>query len=100
MCRKVVCLKCEKFTWEGCGKHIEEVKILVSPDQWCECNRENNIVPFDKTDNIEKIYDFIKLLDDDKYMDPYIMIGNYKLRFVKASFSGNRIISNVIIDKI
>jgi hypothetical protein len=40
MCWKVVCQKCKKYTWDGCGKHIEQVRNSVPKDQWCECKRE------------------------------------------------------------
>jgi hypothetical protein len=38
MCWKVVCSNCKKYTWDGCGKHIESVKKIVPPDQWCDRN--------------------------------------------------------------
>lgn len=39
MCQKIVCPKCKKFTWFGCGRHIEEVLKGVPPSQRCICIR-------------------------------------------------------------
>ena len=36
MCRPVPCSTCGKTTWAGCGDHIDQVKAIVPPDQWCE----------------------------------------------------------------
>ena len=33
MCKPVTCKICGKITWEGCGKHIDEVKASVPADQ-------------------------------------------------------------------
>jgi len=38
MCSKVVCKKCQKFTWSGCGEHIEEALHGVPADQRCTCD--------------------------------------------------------------
>ncbi|MDK8817364.1 hypothetical protein QP883_07175 [Winkia sp. UMB6473-AN360BR] len=38
MCKPVTCKICGKITWEGCGKHIDEVKASVPADQWCDGN--------------------------------------------------------------
>jgi hypothetical protein len=34
MCKPVPCA-CGKTTWEGCGDHIESVRVQVPADQWC-----------------------------------------------------------------
>lgn len=39
MCFKVNCDKCKKYTWAGCGRHIESVKAGVPAGQWCECKK-------------------------------------------------------------
>lgn len=36
MCSRVVCKKCQKFTWSGCGQHIDEALAGVPKDQICE----------------------------------------------------------------
>ena len=40
MCMKVDCSKCEKPTWKGCGKHIEEALKDVPEDERCKCPRD------------------------------------------------------------
>lgn len=37
MCRRVVCKKCGKPSWVGCGAHIESVLGDVPADQRCKC---------------------------------------------------------------
>jgi hypothetical protein len=35
MCHPVPCEVCGKVTWAGCGLHIEEVRAMVRPEDWC-----------------------------------------------------------------
>ena len=35
MCYIVMCNKCDKKSWAGCGKHIELVKSQVPTDERC-----------------------------------------------------------------
>ena len=37
MCKPVTC-NCDatKITWAGCGAHIDQVKAVVPPAQWCD----------------------------------------------------------------
>jgi hypothetical protein len=37
MCSKVICSKCRKPTWEGCGEHIEEALAGVAEVDRCKC---------------------------------------------------------------
>ena len=39
MCIKVECKICEKVTWKGCGRHIEQALKDVPEDQRCQCVR-------------------------------------------------------------
>lgn len=39
MCVKVICKKCNKYTWSGCGKHIEQALKGVPIEQRCNCKR-------------------------------------------------------------
>ena len=39
MCQKTKCYKCGKFTWTGCGQHIEQALRGVPVDQRCVCPR-------------------------------------------------------------
>ena len=61
--------------------------------------RRDNKIPFESND-ILRIYDFIRMLDSEEYPNPFIKIGNYKLEFNRATFNGEKIHSDVIIRKI
>ena len=37
MCIRVVCPKCKKYTYSGCGKHIKEALKGLPVDQICKC---------------------------------------------------------------
>ena len=37
MCSRVTCNECKKFTWSGCGEHIEQALAGVPADQRCTC---------------------------------------------------------------
>lgn len=37
MCSKVMCDRCKKWTWSGCGQHVEEALAGVPQDQVCTC---------------------------------------------------------------
>jgi hypothetical protein len=46
MCSKATCATCKKYTWVGCGMHIDSVKQQVKAslpvgakfeDNWCAC---------------------------------------------------------------
>lgn len=37
MCRRIVCETCQKPTYSGCGRHVEEVLIAVPRDARCHC---------------------------------------------------------------
>jgi hypothetical protein len=37
MCSKVLCNQCKKYTWSGCGQHIDEALDGVPQDQICKC---------------------------------------------------------------
>ena len=62
--------------------------------------RKDNVIPFEEIDSLKKIYDFIRMLDDENYPSSYINIGNYKLKFTRANFNGNKIHADVIIENI
>jgi hypothetical protein len=38
MCQRIVCSNCQKYTWKGCGKHIEQVLQGLVPEQRCVCD--------------------------------------------------------------
>lgn len=37
MCFPVVCPRCKKTTWDGCGMHVDEVMSKVPEEQRCQC---------------------------------------------------------------
>ncbi len=61
--------------------------------------RNNNNIPFQDEISIEKIYNYIRMLDRIDYPDPYIEIGNYILKFSRAQFNGENILCDVKIEK-
>ena len=62
--------------------------------------RKDNQIPFESAENLKKIYDFIRMLDDDNYPSSHLIIGQYKLNFNRANFNGEKIHADVIIEKI
>ena len=45
MCMKIECAKCEKPTWKGCGKHVEQALKDVPVDERCQCPKDLPTVP-------------------------------------------------------
>jgi hypothetical protein len=41
MCQRVQCERCQKPTYSGCGKHIEQVLRSVSAADRCSCREED-----------------------------------------------------------
>jgi len=37
MCSRVTCQQCKKYTWSGCGQHIDEALAGVPDEQICKC---------------------------------------------------------------
>jgi hypothetical protein len=35
MCWPVPCGTCGRVTWAGCGDHVDEVRAMVRPEDWC-----------------------------------------------------------------
>lgn len=61
--------------------------------------RKDNEIPFLEKDLLE-IYNFIRMLDNKDYPNPFIKIGDYILEFSRANFDGEKIISDVSIKKL
>ena len=40
MCSRVICKNCQKFTWSGCGEHVEEALFGVSEADCCTCDNQ------------------------------------------------------------
>lgn len=47
MCRPVVCKKCAKTTWAGCGMHVADVQRNVAPENWCDGQHDSTSTPAD-----------------------------------------------------
>jgi len=63
--------------------------------------RKDNHIPFENNENnIEDIYNFIRMLDGNNYPKSYINIGNYKLEFSRASqhFNNNTDKAKILCD--
>lgn len=39
MCYQKKCDKCNKITWGGCGKHIQQALNGVPPSNLCNCSK-------------------------------------------------------------
>ena len=37
MCSPAMCPVCKKFTWTGCGQHIEDALAGIPEAQLCKC---------------------------------------------------------------
>jgi len=37
MCYPVVCPRCQKTGWDGCGMHVDDVMAEVPAEQRCTC---------------------------------------------------------------
>jgi hypothetical protein len=40
MCRRIRCKTCKKWTWAGCGQHIEQALAGIKPEDRCQCPRD------------------------------------------------------------
>lgn len=79
---------------------LESVEQIESDENIIYKRRSNNQIPFLDECSLEKVYDFIRMLDADDYPEPYLEIGNYKLSFNRAKFDGDSILADVKIRKI
>jgi hypothetical protein len=40
MCSKIICRKCKKPTWSGCGEHIEEALAGIAKADRCQGHKD------------------------------------------------------------
>ncbi|MFE9094368.1 hypothetical protein [Streptomyces sp. NPDC007264] len=40
MCQRTVCRTCGKYTYSGCGQHVDQVLAGVPASQRCQCSAE------------------------------------------------------------
>ncbi len=45
MCQRVRCSSCQKPTYVGCGRHVEQVLGDVRPEDRCRCREEKDVHP-------------------------------------------------------
>ena len=38
MCSPAICPVCNKYTWSGCGNHIEQALAGIPQEKLCNCN--------------------------------------------------------------
>jgi hypothetical protein len=50
----VVCKKCQKWTWAGCGNHIESTLKGIPKEERCSCAEENTSSDDDHSGSEEK----------------------------------------------
>jgi hypothetical protein len=41
MCQRVVCPTCKKYTFAGCGQHVEQVLAGVPESNRCSCGQNS-----------------------------------------------------------
>jgi hypothetical protein len=51
MCHQVMCDKCARPTWIGCGRHIEQALAGVPNHERCSCNQD--FAPASNADSTE-----------------------------------------------
>lgn len=61
--------------------------------------RKGTNIEFNKINTLEEIYDNIRMLDATHYPTSSIKLGNFILKFSRASFDGDKIIADVSITK-
>ena len=45
MCCAATCPSCGKTTWDGCGRHVDDVMRSVPVNQQCRCQRPAELPP-------------------------------------------------------
>ena len=44
MCVRVQCERCDKATWMGCGRHVEQALAGVPEEGRCACPRKRSLL--------------------------------------------------------
>lgn len=89
-------------------KIIEEMIIEIIENGLIPVNQEGEVVSFKrrkiedgnilKLENIEQIYDYIRMLDSDGYPNAFLEFGNFKIEFSNATLnSDQKLFANVRI---
>jgi hypothetical protein len=56
MCSRVTCPKCEKPSFVGCGRHVEQVLGDVPRDQRCRCRENPEVSAEAKPSFLERLF--------------------------------------------
>lgn len=56
MCQRVVCNKCKKPSFVGCGRHVEQVLGDVKPEDRCRCREEKRASATGEPSFLERIF--------------------------------------------
>jgi hypothetical protein len=44
MCHRIVCSRCGKAGWAGCGRHVEQALAGIPPQQRCTCPPPKSLI--------------------------------------------------------
>jgi len=55
MCQRARCSVCEKPSFVGCGRHVEQVLVDVPPAERCRCREERAQDPQRERSWIERV---------------------------------------------
>jgi hypothetical protein len=44
MCHRVKCSRCDRPTWSGCGRHVEQALAGVPPQHRCSCPPPKSLI--------------------------------------------------------
>ncbi len=56
MCTRVTCSRCEKPSFVGCGRHVEQVLGDVPREQRCRCRESAESQPSDRRPFLERLF--------------------------------------------
>lgn len=69
--------------------------------------QEGNVVTFTRRrpedgnlaelDSLERLYDWIRMLDADGYPHAFLEVGRFRLEFRRASYLGDKVLADVVI---
>jgi hypothetical protein len=56
MCTRVTCPNCEKPSFVGCGRHVEQVLGDVPPEERCRCRESAEARPSGERSFFERLF--------------------------------------------
>lgn len=81
-------------------ENIQPIKQNITKENRTYKRKRNNLIPINDLDNLDKLYDYIRMLDSPDYPQSYLDCGPFRLYFNRAKFDGKSILSDVKIEKI